>query len=122
MPRYSEREEDWIEHIAAEAKQALDWIEGLDFDGFCRDALRVAAVERKLSIVTEACLRIERNRKEPGRFAELFGSGDISDIRGMGNRIRHLYEDIDPQIVFETVRVHFPELVKRAESLLASQD
>jgi hypothetical protein len=62
---------------------------GMDFEAFRSNPMAVAAVERKLQIVSEAAVRLrdEAERRCP----------DVPwrDIRGIGNQLRHAYERID---------------------------
>ena len=41
------------------------------------------------------------------------------DIRGMGNRLRHAYDRLDHDIVWNTARDRLPELATDARELLA---
>ncbi|MDE3165486.1 MAG: DUF86 domain-containing protein, partial [Acidobacteriota bacterium] len=62
---------------------------GMDFEGFRQDPKTVAAVERKLLIISEAAIRlgIDAETRCPGLFWR--------DIRGMGNWLRHQYDRIE---------------------------
>jgi uncharacterized protein with HEPN domain len=59
---------------------------GMDFEAFRSNLMAVAAVERKLQIISEAAVRLaeEAERRCP----------DVPwrDIRGIGNHLRHAYE------------------------------
>lgn len=41
-----------------------------------------------------------------------------SDIRGMGNRLRHAYDRIDVDIVWNTAQMRLPELAAAARRAL----
>jgi uncharacterized protein with HEPN domain len=70
---------------------------GLDFEGFRSSPMAVAAVERKLLIISEAAVRL-------GGEAELLCPGlPWRDIRGMGNQLRHAYERIDLETIWAAV-------------------
>jgi uncharacterized protein with HEPN domain len=120
VPAYSEREEDWLIDIVREAEAAIGWVGDLSFDAFVDDEILVAAVERKVANVTEACLRIERAKAEAGRFEELFPNETIGTIRGMGNRLRHDYRGTSLKIVYDTATANLPRLVERARELLGT--
>ncbi len=120
VPAYSEREEDWLIDIVREAEAAIGWVGDLSFAAFVDDELLIAAVERKVSNVTEACLRIDRSRAGSGRFEELFPDETIGQIRGMGNRLRHDYGGTSLRIIYDTVTANLPRLVRRAKELLSS--
>lgn len=77
---------------------------GLEFDAFRADAKTVAAVERKLLVISEAAIRL-------GDEAETFCPGlPWRDIRGIGNWLRHQYDAIDPEAVWQTVVNDLPPL------------
>jgi len=80
---------------------AIEWIEqftsGLDLDGFRHDPKTVAAVERKLLIISEAAIRL-------GGVAEERCPGmPWRNIRGLGNWLRHQYDRIDLETVWKTL-------------------
>jgi uncharacterized protein with HEPN domain len=56
---------------------------GMDFEAFRANAIVVAAVERKLQIISEAAIRLadEAERVCPGL--------PWRDVRGLGNQLRH---------------------------------
>jgi uncharacterized protein with HEPN domain len=73
--------------------ESIDLIEqftsGMDLDAFRSDQRTMAAVERKLQIVSEAAIR-------PGERAEEVCPGlPWRDIRGIGNWLRHEYFRVD---------------------------
>ena len=52
------------------------------------------------------------------KAAELVPSQPWDDIRGMGNRLRHAYDRIDLDILWNTVRNRLPSLKADAERAL----
>ena len=88
------------------------YLAGLDREAFRRDALRRDAVERCLERICEAAFRLGE------RAAELASSQPWGDIRGMGNRLRHAYDRIDLDILWNTVRDRLPSLKADAEQAL----
>jgi uncharacterized protein with HEPN domain len=77
---------------------------GMDFEAFCSNPMAVAAVERKLQIISEAAIRLgpEVEVRIPGP--------SWPNIRGMGNWLRHQYERIELPIIWKTVRDDLPQL------------
>ena len=90
----------------------------MDLDALREDPKTVAAVERKLQVISEAAIRL-------GSDAETCCPGlPWRDIRGMGNWLRHQYERIELPIIWKTVRADLPLLktaVERALNLLAAK-
>jgi len=80
------------------------FVSGFDFDAFAHDEKTVAAVERKLQLITEAAVRL-------GNQANVICPGIAwRDIRGMGNWLRHQYDRVDLETVWNTVIVDLPDL------------
>ena len=75
---------------------------GMDFEAFRVDPKTVAAVERKLQVISEAAIRLgtEAESRIPGP--------PWSNIRGMGNWLRHQYERIELPILWKTVQEDLP--------------
>ena len=64
------------------------FVEGMTFEEFCAEEKTVAAVERKLSVISEAAVRLG---EEGPRLCP-----DIPwrDVRGIGNWLRHQYDRV----------------------------
>ena len=80
------------------------YVTGLDREAFGGDTLRRDAVERCLERICEAAFRLGE------KAAELAPSQPWGDIRGMGNRLRHAYDRIDLDVLWNTVRDRLPSL------------
>ena len=78
-----------------------------------RDELLQAAIERKLSIIGEAFVQL---RAEDAATAEKFPA--LRKIVGMRNRLVHGYDQLDLDVVWDTVANHVPKLLKDVEALL----
>ncbi len=77
----------------ADIRDAIAAIEeftnGMDFDAFRSDSKTIAAVERKLQVISEAAIRL-------GAQAQALCPGlPWHDIRGIGNWLRHQYDRVD---------------------------
>lgn len=76
----------------------------MNIDAFRNDPKTVAAVERKLQIISEAAIRL-------GSRAEERAPGPAwREIRGMGNWLRHQYERIELPVIWKTVIADLPVL------------
>jgi uncharacterized protein with HEPN domain len=77
---------------------------GMDFEAFRSNPMAVAAVERKLQIISEAAIRLgdEADRRIPDQ--------PWRDIRGIGNHLRHAYERVDLQTLWAAVTDDLPPL------------
>ena len=61
------------------------------------DAQSRSAIERQLLIVSEAAIRL--HKLDPEAAARLAPSVDWPGVRGVGNFIRHKYDDLDGAII-----------------------
>ena len=87
---------------------AIDMIErfteGMDFEAFREDPKTVAAVERKLLVISEAAIRLG------DQGPVLCPDQPWHKIRGTGNWIRHQYERINLSDIWHTVTDDLPLL------------
>lgn len=85
----------------------------MDFEAFRSDAKTVAAVERKLQLVSEAAIRLgdSADRLCPGM--------PWRNIRGLGNWLRHQYDRIDLDTIWLTVNRDLPPLRRSVEIALS---
>jgi len=86
----------------------------MDFNAFRQDPKTVAAVERKLLLIAEAAVRLA------DQAAVSCPGVPWHNIRGMGNWLRHQYDRVDLEIVWNTVSAYLPPL--KADILRALAD
>jgi uncharacterized protein with HEPN domain len=98
--------------ILENLERIQDYVAGLDREAFGGDTLRRDAVERCLERICEAAFRLGE------KAAELAPSQPWADIRGLGNRLRHAYDRIDLDILWNTVRDRLPSLKADAQQAL----
>jgi uncharacterized protein with HEPN domain len=80
------------------------WVEasgGAD-QAICHDIKTRSAIERQLLVISEAAIRLDRLDPTAGR--RLAPGVDWAGIRGIGNFIRHKYDDLDASILVDVVR------------------
>ena len=76
----------------------------MDADSFRSDSKAIAAVERKLQVISEAAIRLADQ-------VEILCPGlPWRDIRGIGNWLRHQYDQVDIDSVWRTVTNDLPPL------------
>lgn len=88
------------------------YIEGVSRDEFLANAQLQDSVIRRIEIIGEAAGRLSSAFRE--RHPEI----PWARIRGMRNRMIHGYEDIDMDIVWDTVEQHIPRLISQIERLV----
>ena len=102
-----------LRHIIENAARIARYLAGLDQKSFARNERARDAVERCIERVCEATVRL-------GDQAEALMPGQPwSDIRGMGNRLRHAYDRVDVGILWRTATNRLPELATAAQQALA---
>lgn len=106
---------DSLADIIENAERVETYLAGMDRQAFERDDKTRDAVERCLERICEAARRLG------GRAAELMPTQPWRDIRGMGNRLRHAYDHLDLDIVWNTARDRLPALAADARRALAQQ-
>jgi uncharacterized protein with HEPN domain len=100
--------QDIIDNIARIER----YVAGLDRNGLEADDLRHDAVERCLERICEAVFRLG------DRAAILLSQQPWADIRGMGNRLRHAYDQIDARLVWSVISDDLPGLKADAVAAL----
>jgi uncharacterized protein with HEPN domain len=72
-----------------------EFTNGIDFEAFRQDPKTITAVERKLLQIAEAAVRLRGQPlpEQPWR-----------NIRGMGNWLRHQYDRVSLDIIWNTVQ------------------
>ena len=82
----------------------VQFVRGMNLEAFRGDPKTVAAVERKLLLISEAATRL-------GEDAERLCPGlPWHNIRGIGNWLRHRYDRVDVETVWNTVVDDLPPL------------
>lgn len=104
------------------ATHLRDIVEGIDLietflgdmslDAYRADPLRKSAVERQLQIITEAAKRLGDDA-----YA-LCPDEDWKGFCRMGDVLRHIYHNIDDEIVWDTVKIELPKMKEAAMKAL----
>jgi uncharacterized protein with HEPN domain len=82
-----------------------DFTAGMSFEQFREDPKTVAAVERKFLVIGEAAVRLGRE-EAPLIVADV----PWRQIRDLGNLLRHAYDKIDLEIIWQTITDDLPPL------------
>ena len=83
--------------VGGAADRIAAFIDGMDEDGYLRDALRRSAVERQLEIIGEAANRL------PQEFKAQLADIEWPKIVGLRHRIVHDYFGIDLKIIWRII-------------------
>jgi uncharacterized protein with HEPN domain len=99
--------------IIENAERIEQYLRGIDRAAFASNGLMRDAVERCLERVCEAAHRLGE------RAAELMPNQPWADIRGMGNRLRHAYDRISLDVIWNAACNDLPCLAADARRTLA---
>ena len=107
-----DRDRGHLFDILASARKIGTYVAGVSREEFLSDTQLQDSVIRRIEIIGEAAGRVSTMFREANpkiRWAE---------IRGMRNRMIHRYDDVDMDIVWDTVVRDIPYLVRILESLV----
>ncbi len=105
---------DYLEHMRQAASDACSFVEGMDRDAFLADKRTQQAVIMSVIIIGEAATKVMDGYAE---FALTHPDVPWRGMRGMRNRIAHGYFDINLDVVWDTVQLAFPDLLKQLPAL-----
>ena len=107
---------DRLEHILRSIDAVLAYWNGKNKSAFKRDELRRAATERHLEIISEA------SRHIPSRDKTDHPLLPWKEIAGIGNILRHRYELISDDRIWEIVTLELPALRSAVEKIMAKHE
>ena len=84
----------------------------MDLSASSSSRVTVAAVERCLARICEAIYRLREH------MSDLLPQQPYGEIQGLGNRLRHGYDSINQDIVWNTIRLRLPGLVEDSRAAL----
>lgn len=105
-----------IEDILDAVAEIRVFVQGLSREEFCLDAKTVKAVMADLAVVGEAAGHI------PDDVISAHPEVPWALMKAMRNRIVHVYFDVDPNIVWDTLQQDLPVLVEALRKLLDESD
>lgn len=96
-----------IQDIIESAEKILEYTNGINYDEFKADSMRVDAVIRNFEIISEAANRL------PDEIKDNITEIDWHKIRGFRNRIAHDYMGINYFIVWQIKEEFLPYLINQ---------
>ena len=106
-----DRDVESIFDILESARTIRAYVAGMMHQDFLRDTQVQDSVIRRLEIIGEAAGRIS------SEYRDAHPEIQWSEIRGMRNQMIHGYDDINMDIVWDTVERDIPHLIQIIESL-----
>lgn len=99
-----------IRHMLEAAKEALYFVSGRKREELDSNRFLMHVLVREIEIIGEAASKVSAETRDLILI-------DWKAIIGMRNKLIHMYYDIDPDILWHTVKVSIPELIKELEKL-----
>ena len=93
-----------LEHILFHIRGVEETIAGISYDTFRDVYYMERTVERAVAIISEAVKAL------PREVLAKYPHDHWQNIISIGNFIRHEYERIDPEVMWEIAAVHLPAL------------
>lgn len=106
---------DYIGHMQQAAAQAVGYVQGMDLAEFIADMRTQQAVLMNIVILGEAAGKVLAEHPE---FATQHSDVPWRAIRGMRNRVAHVYFEVNLELVWETVRTGLADLAARLPAVL----
>jgi uncharacterized protein with HEPN domain len=94
----------YLSDIVKSCDRIREYLDGIGLEDYLATAMRRDAVERQLQILTEAAFRLGEEA------AILCPTVDWRSIRGLGNFLRHEYDKITPEIIWNKLHHDLPLL------------
>jgi uncharacterized protein with HEPN domain len=98
----SDRPADRLRDIIANCERILRYTAGMTFDDYLADDRTMDAVERCLQRISEACYKLG------GTLDTLSPDVPWRAARGIGNILRHKYDEVAEQEIWASVRQDIP--------------
>lgn len=100
-----------IKHIVDAGREILTFVKGFSKKDIQKDRILSLALVKEIEIIGEAASKISDEKRK-----------QLSDIPwkaiiGMRNRLIHAYDDIDMDVLWDTIVGDIPQLIKELEKI-----
>lgn len=103
-----------VEDVIRAIEQVQSFVEGMTLSQYEQDAKTQRAVERCIEVISEASRRIPASIK--AEHPEI----PWSNVAGIGNILRHDYRSVASRIIWDTVDMHLPPLLRAMRAIEAT--
>lgn len=110
---------EYLDHMRQSATDACGFVDGLTKDDFLADKRTQQAVIMSIIILGEAATKVMDNYAD---FTQAHTEVPWRSMRGMRNRIAHGYFDINLDVVWDTVQMALPGLLKQLPAVRRSAE
>ena len=103
---------DYLQDMRDNARKAIDFSAGLNFQDFSRDEKTIYAVIRAVEVVGEAAANIPEDIRS--QYAEI----PWREIKGMRNKLVHQYFGINMEVVWQTIQEDLPMIINMIDTVI----
>jgi len=114
MTTQQERTALHVDLMRQAARQAVEYVLGMDQDAFDHDPKTQDAVIMKLLVIGELAAKV---LEEDAPFAQANPNVPWLKMKGMRNRMAHGYFELDHVVVWDTAKNAVPELIEVLDKL-----
>lgn len=107
-----QRDHGYLFDILEAAKLAVSYVEGVAKDAFLLDTQCQDSVIRRIEIIGEASRRVSPQTRAA------FPGIPWNEMVGMRNLMIHDYDDVDLEIIWDTVQSDLPRLIELIKPLV----
>jgi uncharacterized protein with HEPN domain len=106
----------YLEDMAVNLQHAIEYIEGMSFESFCKDSKTQDATVRCLEITGEAAHTI------PNEIKLRYPGVEWDDLYAFRIKVAHHYFDIDQSLVWQILKQHVPSTLKELKKIIAAEN
>ncbi len=110
-----QRDSALLYDILESARLAVSYLQGIPKEDFLGSVQLQDAVIRRVEIIGEAAAHLSEETKAS------FPNLPWQDMTDMRNFLIHQYGDVDPQVVWDTVKLDLPPLITSLERVVDSE-
>lgn len=109
----TEKQLRWLKDLVTNIDKIDAYMAGVSRASFEKDEKTTDAVERCLQRITEVAFRLQDQAEE------WMPNQDWKGIRGLGNRLRHHYDTVLKDVIWEIITLDLPSLRHDCTQVLA---
>ena len=100
-----------LQHMLDAAREARLFAKGRGCEDLDRDRVLMLSLVKEVEIIGEAASKVSREARS--QLPDI----EWRAIIGMRNRLIHMYYDVDPDVLWNTITYDIPELITELEFL-----
>ena len=104
--------DDYLDEMLDNAEKAISFVDGMDYDGFCKDDKAMYAVIRAFEIIGEAARQIPDDVRKANPEIQW------REITAMRNKLTHEYFGVNTKVVWRTVQEDLPVIISALRKII----